>query len=172
MLRSDLAVNWLGRTIARLTAQPWRCAARPWRDFTRERKLTLEVVLRLLVSRDCLSVQAGLLDRLGWTADAPTASAWSKARRKLGDQAMPLLNSEFLRPWDVVPYRGAYRLILADDTGIPIPASDDGDTMVGNGVGGLWHNECHPTLAYDPARDTFEDMVVQGAGKSNEPAAL
>lgn len=135
MLRSDLAVDWLGRTIARLAAQPWRrCAARPWRDFTRERKLTLEVVLRLLVSRDCLSVQAGLLDRLGWTADAPIASAWSKARRKLGHQAMPLLNSEFLRPWDVVPYRGAYRLILADDTGIPIPASDDGDHPQG---------ECH-----------------------------
>ena len=172
MLQSDLAVDRYRRSIGRLAAQPWLCAADPGRDFVRSRKLPLPTMLHLLVVRDCRSVGTELLDNLGWTADAPSVSAYCRARRKLNDLAMPLLNSTFLREWDVVPYLGEFRLMIADGTGIPIPASGDADTMIRNGRGGLWHNECHPTLAYDPLRDTFEDVAMQGAKKSNEPAAL
>ncbi|MDO4796517.1 MAG: transposase [Coriobacteriales bacterium] len=172
MLASDLSVHRLDRSIAEVAAQPWLCAVDPTRDFTRRRLLPLGSLLHALVTRDCHSIGTELLDHLGWTGGTPGVSSYCKARRKLNDGAMRLLNSTFLRKWDVVPYLGAYRLMLADGTGIPMPASDDESTRIRNGVGRFWHNEMHPTLAYDPVRDTFEDAVAQGARKSNEPAAL
>ena len=172
MLKSDLAVHRLCRRIAPLDAHPELCARNPGRDFVRHRKIPLGTLLTLLVARNGHSVETELLDMLGWDGGFPTVSAYSQQRRKLAEGALRTLNSGFLREWDVVPYLGEYRLMVADGTGIPLPGPGDESCRIKNGVGEFWHGECHPTLAYDPLRDTFEDMVMQGARKSYEPAAL
>lgn len=171
---SDIAVERLEIAVERTAARREECVLDPARDFTRDRKLTLAGTLRLLCTWGVHSLQTELNDMYGWDGTAPSVAALGQRRRRLSDRAMPLLNEQLLRQWEVVPYRGRWRLLAADGTAFGLPGPGDESTRVSGPAGAkrAVRTEMRPTLAYDPIRGTFEDMVAQGARRQNEPAAL
>ena len=167
------ARRMLDEAIAEVASMRERCARDPERDFTRSRVLTLEVMLRMVVTWGKDSLGPEVMDALGWRdGDAPTVSAVIQAWEKLSDEALPLLLGALLRRFDTVPYLGRFRLLAADGTGIPLLPTRDPRTRITSNQSGAGRNEAHPTCSYDVLRRTFEGMVWQGSKEQNEQAAL
>ena len=169
---SETVAALLFESIEEVAAARERCSKDPSRDFTRVRKLPLEMVLATLVCWAQDTVGADLYGLMGWEASTPTASAFRQQWAKLSDEAMPLLMRTFMGKFAALPYLGRYRLLAADGTGLRVPETGEEATRVRSNQGAAYHDELHPTCSYDPVRHTYEDVVFQGAKKSNEPAAL
>ena len=144
----------------------------PERDFTRLRKVSLADLLAFLVLASEDTTGAELCDYFGWDGTAPSVSALTQLRKKLAPEAMPELLREFLSRFPVVPFLGRYRLLAVDGTGVGIARNADRRTEVTSNQYGRHRHELHPTLVFDPLRDTFEGMVVQGSKVQDEPAAF
>ena len=168
----ELALERLDAAIEIVCSEPEACARDPGRDFTRSRKLPLARLVRLMVSWGGDTVSVELNDAFGWDGGAPTASAFCQQRAKLRDDVMPRVNEEFLAQWPHVPFRGRWRLLGVDGTGVALPASDDPRTRVRSNQGEAARNEAHPSMLYDIRRKTFEGMVWQGSAEQDEPAAF
>lgn len=169
---SETVASLLFESIAEVAGDRALCARDPSRDFTRRREIGPEVLLAVLVCWRQRSMSAELHDAFGWNGTAPSSSAFVRQWKKLSDRALPELLRRFNGRFGAVPYLGRFRLLAADGTGIRVPATGDARTRVRSNQGSAEHDELHPTCAYDVMRHTFEDVVFQGAKKSNEPAAL
>lgn len=148
------------------------CARNPLKDYTRSRLITLDRLLAILVTRAEDTIGGELMDSFGWDGEAPSPSAFVQQWQKLSDEAMPLLMRTFLRRFEPVAFRGRYRLLAADGTGIRVPETGDEGTSVRSNQSAAHHDELHPTCAYDVLMHTFTDAVFQGAKRANEPLAL
>lgn len=87
-LRSRLAS--LIREIGR---EPWRFARDPDRDFTRQRKLSMETLISALLCLEGGSLGQELMDCFGQAA--PSVSAFIRQMDKLLSQAMEMLFHRF-----------------------------------------------------------------------------
>lgn len=169
---SEAVAEALFESIAEVARMRELCARDPSRDFTRDRKITLETLLATLVCWGQRTIRHEVLDALGWNGVSASASAFRQQWKKLSTGAMPTLMSAFMSRFDVVPYRSKYRLLAADGTGIRVNETGREETRVRSNQNDARHDELHPTCSYDIMRHTFEDVFFQGAKKSNEPAAL
>ena len=83
----------LDAAIEAVASRPEECARSPGTDFTRNRKLGLDALLRLIVSMGSDTLGMELLRAWGMDADAPTVGALCQQWAKLNDEAMPMLHA-------------------------------------------------------------------------------
>lgn len=171
-LVSEAVAGHLFDAIAQVAAERERCARDPERDLARARTITLEMLLSVLVCWGQSTIASEMHDSFEWNGKAPSSSAFCQQWKKLSDEAMPLLLRTFLARFLVVPYLGTCRLLAYGRTGMRVPETGEESTRVRSNQSDAHHDELHPTCEYDILRHTFEDVVFQGAKKSNEPAAL
>lgn len=168
----DLALRRLREAIRIVASKPEECARSPGTDFTRSRKLPLPKVLWTMVTWSGDTIGVELERASGWDGGAPTASAFCQQRAKLRDDVMPRVNRAFLGMWGQVPFMGRFVLYGVDGTDVQLCPSSDPRTRVRSNGSGAFHNEAHPTMAYDIGRRTFQDMVWQGSREQDEVGAF
>lgn len=144
----------------------------PGYDFTRNRKLPLETILRSVIGMDSKSLTNELIDLFQAQPDMPTASAFSQQRCKLKPEAFKAVLDGFsdgLRKnfSDELPIFA----IDGSDIQIPTDPQDEASYFPGsNGQKG--YNLLHLNAMYDLSHHIYSDAIIQKRLAFNEHKAL
>lgn len=144
----------------------------PGNDFTRNRKLPLETILRGIIGMESKSLTNELIDLFQVKPGMPTASAFSQQRCKLKPEAFKAVLDGFsdrLRKnfSDELPTFA----IDGSDIQIPTDPQDEASYFPGsNGQKG--YNLLHLNAMYDLTHHIYSDVVIQKRLDWNEHKAL
>ena len=172
-----LAKNKLEAAISAVTEIGWLFANDPDSDFTRDRKLPMDSVLRLLLKFSGKSLQSELSAlyapprRIPQTV--PTKSAFSQQRHKLLWEGCYMLLRSFT---DSLPYLKTfegYRLLACDGSSVPIPRNDnEDDYSVVTREDRKSYNQLHINGLFDVLNRIFVDCIIDPGMHMRERAAL
>lgn len=143
----------------------------PGSDFTRDRKLNLETVIRLILCMQGNSLPKELYEYFKASEEHVTASAFVQQR----DKIKPALFSSIFRTFnnlcaDSATYKG-YHLYAIDGSDINIARNpDDKDTYLEQG-GKLGFNQLHLNALFDLMNKTYADCIIQSAHDTHEVLA-
>lgn len=141
----------------------------PQTDFIRDRKLPLEVMLKIIISMQGGSINRELYD-YDKSIDA-TSSAFVQQRDKITPAMFRYIFQEFNHTCnDTKTYRG-YRLLAVDGSDVNIAYNPDSETYMPNGDNNKGFNQFHINAIYDVLNKTYFDCIVQPKPKYNEPGA-
>ncbi len=137
-------------------------------DFSRNRKLTAETILRLLVGAEGGSL-AKILHSAGIEV---TPAAISQRRAQI---PVEVFREMFLRfnamCTDTEPYRG-YRILAVDGTAVNMPRNTNAPSFVCHDGAPEGYNQVHLNPLYDVLNRTFYDAVIQPEPHKDEIGAL
>ena len=146
---------------------------KPGKDFTRDRKLTFENVMLLIIHMGGNSIYNELLESQGLDANTATTSAFVQQRDKILHFAFEFLLREFTKSHTYERRFMGYRLFAFDGSDLPIATNpDDPDTYYNTGSGRKGYNLLHLNAAYDLLNRVYSDICVQPGKCQNENKAL
>lgn len=158
----------LDTAISEISKTPEKFVKNPQKDFTRNRKLSLETTIRVILSMGGNSLPAELLDYFEYSAETPTSSAFIQARHKILPSAFQTIFRKFILPAKHVKKYCGYRVFAHDGSDVNLPSNrDDADTHQGNGV-----NLLHLNAFYDVLNKVYLNADLQGKLKTDERASL
>ena len=169
--RPERIKNALFTIIRRLCADPELVARDPERDFTRRRKLWPERLVKLLLTMGGGDLNSELLEHFNYSADTPSASAFSQQRAKL----RPELLEQLFQAFQFKPRRlcRGYRLLAVDGSDVQIPTDlTDTDSYFEGTRGHKGFNVTKIAALYDLMDRSYADAIVQGKGVANENKLL
>ncbi len=169
--RPERIKNALFTIIRRLCADPELVAHDPERDFTRRRKLWPERLVKFILSMGGGSLNSELLEHFNYSADTPSASAFSQQRAKL----RPELLEQLFRAFQFKPGRlcHGYRLLAVDGSDVQIPTDlTDPDSYFEGTRGHRGFNVTKIAALYDLMDRSYADAIVRGKGVANENKLL
>ncbi len=137
-------------------------------NFVRRRRLTPEVIFKLL-----LSMQGGSLNKELYDAGiGVTASAFVQQRKKLSytvlEEAMERFNDASM---DSRTYRG-YRVLAVDGTTVNMARNPKSDSFVCSDYNPKGYNQLHVNPMYDVLNKTYQHCVIQPQPQQDEIGAL
>lgn len=158
-------------SIGTLCSMPRVLTKDPDRCFTRKRKIAPEVLVKTLLTIGSKSLNNELIKSFGITDDLPTESAFIQQRAKLSTGAMPRLFDMFNDRCAEFS-TGSLTFLACDgtSTNIPLDPSDHETYIVQPGTRG--YNQAHINALQNVKSGEYVDMIIQGASKNNERAAL
>lgn len=146
-------------------------------DFTRNRKLNAETVLKITLNMQGNSLNAELLDAFPDINDRMTASAYEQAKDKLS----PDIFEHVLREYNKTAssYKlldGKYRVFAIDGSDFTTPYNKNSDFVMttqsgrpkSNGEPVKPYCQVHANLLYDIRNRTYQDCVLQPKPTANE----
>lgn len=137
-------------------------------DFSRQRKLTLETVLRLFIGMEGGSLAKELL-RAGVDA---TPAAVSQRRAQVAPEVFREVFHRFNTACkDDKNFRG-YRLLAVDGTSVNIPRNPSAPSFVQNESAPHGYNQLHLNPLYDLCNKTYYTAIIQPEPKKDEIGAL
>lgn len=144
-------------------------AKNPDKDFTRDRKLPFEKVVKIILSMKGNTLNKELYDFFGRTPDnIVTSSAFVQQRDKLADNVFEDIFHRFNETMtDVRTYRG-YQLYAVDGSDINIAYDKDADTYWEPSKGGKGVNQYHLNAIYDLLNKVYVDANLTPRPKWNE----
>ncbi|SFD51848.1 IS4 family transposase [Clostridium uliginosum] len=145
----------------------------PGKDFTRNRKLTFEYVINLLLSMGGNSIYKELLEYFKYDAKTATSSAFVQQRGKILPSALEYLFKTFTNSFDNYKTFNGYRLLAADGSKLNIshnPEDADTYTKCQNNAKGF--NLIHLNALFDLCNKVYTDACIQPIRKANENSAL
>ena len=169
--RPERIKNALFTIIRRLCADPELVARAPEKDFTRRRKLWPERLVKLLLAMGGGNMNSELLEHFNYSADTPSASAFSQQRAKL----RPELLERLFRTFQFKPRRlcHGYRLLAVDGSDVQIPTDPtDPDSHFEGTRGHKDFNVTKIAVLYDLMDRSYADAIVRGKGVANENKLL
>ncbi len=146
-------------------------AKSPHKDFSRNRKLPMQSVVRFILSAHTESVPKELLKFFKYDLHSPSASAFVQQRQKLKPQLFIDLMHLFNRSLGPLPLYKGYRLLAADGSDIHYatnPNESENYFRVGDSYG---YNLIHLNALYDIRSRIYTDAVIQMRRQWNEEAA-
>ena len=160
--------------IRKMSENPWRFAKNPAADFTRNRKLRFEDLMRFLISMQSDTTASELLKYFKHDIETLSNSAFYQQRKKLLPETFPFLLRQFNSHFDSNLYRGIYNLVACDGSGFNIARNpDDPDTFhPPSGSTSIGFNMLHVVALYDLLSKRYLDCVVQKGRLKNEFHAL
>ena len=163
----------LKESLAQIAANPEKYAKNPGKDFTRNRKLPFEVLLKSVLSMTGKSLRGEMMDLFGLKMDAPTVSAFVQQRNKVNSRAFEDLFRTFTQEIDEKDLFKGYRLLAADGTDLHTPTNRAEKDSFHEGANGQRpYNLLHLNALYDLKRRIYTDALIQGRKKENECRAL
>ena len=151
----------------------WLYVTDPERDFSRNRKLTFEKVLEILVSMGGGSLRNELIDYFHCSADMASASAFVQRRSQLLPEALECLFHQFTAVANKEHLYKGYRLFAADGSDLQIFAdANDADSYFPGTDKQTPYSMIHINAIYDLLSRTYMDVLIQKARNKNENAAL
>lgn len=152
-----------------MATNPSLFAKNPQTDFTRDRKLSFDKLMHLLLGMRGNSINKELYDYFK-DDELMTSSAFVQQREKLLPEAMEYLLHEFnLQCNDTKTYEG-YRLYAVDGTDVNIAKNPDADSFIENGQN-EGYNQLHVNALYDLLNKTYVDAIIQPRPKMYEVKA-
>lgn len=149
-----------------MATNPSLFAKNPQTDFTRDRKLSFDKLVHLLLGMRGNSINKELYDYFK-DDELITSSAFVQQRDKLLPEAMEYLLHEFNAQCnDTKTYEG-YRLYAVDGTDVNIAKNPDTDSYVENGQN-EGYNQFHMNALYDLLNKTYVDAIIQPRPKMCE----
>ena len=172
-----IAKRKLDTAISAISGVSWLYSKDPDSDFTRERKLPVDTLLRLLLKFSGKSLQSELsayylpLERTYQTV--PTKSAFTQQRQKLLWEGCYSLFRSFT---DSLPYLklfDGYRLLACDGSTVQIPRNEnETDFSVKTREDCRSFNQLHINGLFDVLNRIYADAVVDPGWCRRESAAL
>jgi len=145
----------------------------PERDFTRDRKLTLESVVQLIISMGGNSIYKELLESHRYDESTATTSAFVQQRDKILPCLFEYLLHEFTQSHsELETYRG-YRLLAVDGSSLHIPTNpDDIETYCKAKSDRSGYNLMYMTAMFDLCNKLYTDAYVQPINGFSENGAF
>ena len=170
---SEIVKGRLFVLIAEISKSPELFVKNPRKDFTRDRKLPFETVVKLLISMGGSSIYNELLETQGYDVKTATASAFVQQRDKILPFAFEFLLNRFTYSHtNIKTYRG-YRLLATDSSDLQIATDPkDLDTYFQNNQNEKGYNLLHLNAMYDLCNRLYIDAIVQPRRFLNESMAL
>jgi hypothetical protein len=145
----------------------------PGKDFTRERKLSFEQVLKFVLSMTGKSLRSELMEYFNLKTSMPTVSAFVQQRNKVDHRAFEALFHTFTKTVDEQALFKGYRLIAVDGSDLHTPTNkDEADSYHKGANGQKPYNLFHLNALYDLQRRIYTDAIVQGRKQWNEHRAF
>lgn len=146
----------------------------PEKDFTRDRILNFETVLKNIICMEAGSLKDELLKLNDHSIFTPTSSAFVQARSKVKHDAFKAIFEIFNRKSLVTKTYKGYRLLAIDGSVLPIDNSyiDSETTMIKFNQTDKTYSAFHLNASYDLLEYTYDDLIIQGQAKMNENEAF
>jgi hypothetical protein len=159
--------------IAEMTTAPEPHVKRPGKDFTRNRKLPFDDMLKLLITMGGNSLCKELLEAQNYDANCVTTSAFVQQRDKILPSALAFLFRAFTASHPCDHHFRGHRLLAVDGTDLKIAMNpSDSDTFFQNRPSEKGYNLLHLNAMYDLCNRLYVDLVVQPRRLENERSAL
>lgn len=167
-MTAEEAKQILNSIIDSISQKPGNLVKNPGKDFTRDRKLPLKTMLRIMIG-----MQGGSLKRELFDYDPSidvTASAFVQQRDKILPGMFEYIFREHAARMPVGQMYRGYRLFAVDGSDITIATNEDSDTYVlcSKDQG---YNAFHLNSFYDILNKQFVDAVIHPKQKTGETKA-
>lgn len=167
MMSPDLLKRELDTVTAHAMAYRGKFA-NSFQDFIRNRKLSMETTIKLLLSMDGGSLKKELYD----SGIDVTASAFVQQRTKISSNLFREILKNFNQfCGDTNTYKG-YRILAVDGTCINMARNPKSESFVSYDSNPKGYNQMHLNPLYDVCSKTYFDCVIQPQPKSDEIGAL
>ena len=146
----------------------------PDADFTRNRKLDFETIMKIILCMGSSSIKDELLKFNDFSIDTPSASAFVQARSKIKPEAFKALFDGFNNKTFKKKLYHGYRLLAIDGSELPIDNTifDDETTELRHGTLAKAYSAFHLNASYDLLERTYDDVIIQGEAKKDENDAF
>lgn len=159
--------------IKEMEKSPETFVKNPNKDFTRNRKLTFEYVINLLLSMGGNSIYKELLEYFKYDVETATSSAFVQQRGKILPSALEYLFKAFTCSFDNYKTFNGYRMLAADGSKLNIAHNpEDADTYIKCKDNVKGFNVMHLNALFDLCNKVYVDACIQPIRKSNENGAL
>lgn len=164
----------LNNVISVVSGSPSLFVINPETDFTRNRLLNFETVIKNIICMEAGSLKDELLKLNEYSIITPTTSAFVQARSKIKYDAFKSLFDIFNKKSQVVKTYKGYRLLAIDGSVLPIDNSfiDAKTTVLKSNKKGDTYSAFHLNASYDLLECTYDDLIIQGQAKVNENKAF
>ena len=163
----------LKKSIREISAHPELFVENPGKDFTRERKLPFEQVLKAVLSMTGKSLRSELMEYFNLKLSIPTVSAFVQQRNKVNHRAFEALFHTFTNAVDETCLFKGYRLLAVDGSDLHTPTNkDEKESFYAGANGQKPYNLFHLNALYDLQRRIYVDAIVQGRKCENEHRAF
>lgn len=163
----------LSAIINETAASPEPFLKNPGRDFTRNRKITFESVIKMLLSMGGNSIYKELLEYFGFNSNIASTSAFVQQRDKILPSAFEFLFNKFTNSFEGYKTYYGYRLFAVDGSDLNIAHNpNDPDTYFQSAPDIKGFNLLHLNAMYDLCNRLYVDACVQSGKKKNEFRAL
>ena len=145
----------------------------PTKDFTRERKISFESVLKSVLSMTGKSLCSELTEYFNFTHSLPTISAFVQRRDKVHHRAFETVFHTFTNAVDEQTLFRGYRLLAVDGSDLHTPTNrNETASFFEFSNGQKPHNLLHLNALYDLQRRIYTDAIVQDGKHENEHKAF
>ena len=143
------------------------------KNFTRNRKLSFESVLSVLLTLNGSSSAAGLMEYFKFSSHLSSTSAFVQQRSKLKPEAMEHLFHAYTHTASALKTFNGYRLLAVDGSDLQIPSNPrDIDSYYPEVNGKKHYNLLHLNALFDLENGIYLDALVQKSRRANENLAL
>lgn len=169
----ELIKEKLTSIIKEMSAIPELFVKNPGQDFSRNRKLSFETVIQLLLSMGGNSIYTELLEFSGYDVNTVTTSAFVQQRNKILPFAFEFMLNDFTNSLQETRLYQGYRMLAVDGSDLHIATNPkDVDTYFQNAQDIKGFNLLHLNAMYDLCNKLYVDAFVQSGKKQNEHKAL
>ena len=146
----------------------------PETDFTRNRKLNFETVLKYMICMESGSLKDELFKLNNYSFDTPTSSAFIQARSKIKAEAFKAVFDNFNHKTLETKTHKGYRLLAVDGSELPIDNTiyDRETTLLVKSGHNKPYSAFHLNASYDLLECTYDDLIIQGQAKMDENDAF
>ena len=164
----------LNHAISIVSNSPSLFVFNPETDFTRDRLLTFETVIKNIICMETGSLKDELLKLNDYSCSTPTASAFVQARSKIKHDAFVSIFNIFNQKSKTIKTYKGYRLLAIDGSTLSIDNTipDEDTTMLKFNQTDKTYSAFHLNASYDLLECTYDDLVIQGQAKANEHIAF
>lgn len=170
MAFADHVKSLLLSDISSIAHNPHPFVNNPGRDFTRNRKISMQDLMEFYICMESGNLQHELLKYFYFRSDTATVSAFHQQRSKLKPEAFLSLLKQFNGHFQPETYKGSYRLIACDGSEFNIPLNEkDADSHYPpSGKSKRGFNMLHVIPLYDILGRCYLDVELQPIRRKNE----
>lgn len=159
--------------IEEMAQKPDLFVKNPGKDFSRNRKLNLAQMLRLILSMGGSSLRNELMEYFSYDINVPSVSSFVQQRDKILPAAFEFLLHRFTSSFSDYKTFYGFRLLAVDGSDLGIAHNpNDSDTYVQSLPEIKGFNLLHLNAVYDLCSHLYLDALVQPKRKTNECRAL
>lgn len=145
----------------------------PEKDFSRNRKLPPETIIKSILAMGGGSLANELLNCFNCSIETPSTSAFVQQRAKIKYNAFETLFKDFTNAASCSRLYKGYRLMAVDGSDIHCPTDKNDDASFYPGTNGQKpYNLLHLNAIYDLCENIYVDAIVQKSHDQNEHKAF